>query len=439
MSPRSWPHREIAAFLLIPVLILAAVAAATVFASERIARANALAEAERTAMRIAQVLVAPVIADALDGVPGRWQELERILATRMSDGSIATVVVWSATGEIVFASEPELVGRRLPPSEELLTALAGTALASVDEEPETAYEGEGDRGPMVEVYVPLTVRGESMAVETYFSADGIDRQAALLRGEIVPVAVGALVLLQIVQVPFVLSLTRRVRRHENERAVLMALGITASERERRAIAADLHDGPVQDLAGISYALSSLRSTVPADRQETVDRLVGAVRHALHSLRRLMIEIYPPDLSGPGLAVSIDDLAGPLRARGVAVDLDVRPPVELSPEAAAVIYRTAKEALVNVAKHAAARRVWISLEETEHRGAAAVRLEVSDDGVGFPETGVDGRSDGHLGLLVLTDRVVDLGGTVDLGKRLDGGAVVTAVVPLSHAGRRISTE
>jgi signal transduction histidine kinase len=209
----------------------------------------------------------------------------------------------------------------------------------------------------------------------------------------------------------------------------MSLSLTASERERRAIAADVHDGPVQDLAGISYALGALRATVPPERQDTVERLAVAVRNALQSLRRLMTDIYPPDLSGPGLAMALKDLAEPLQAQGLVVSLDVESPPELSPEAAAAIYRTAKEALVNVAKHAEASRVWVCLERTEHDGQPAALLEIADDGVGFPETGTDRRREGHLGLRVLVDRIEDLGGTVELGKRLSGGAVLTAIIPL----------
>jgi signal transduction histidine kinase len=146
----------------------------------------------------------------------------------------------------------------------------------------------------------------------------------------------------------------------------------------------------------------------------------------------MTDIYPPDLSGPGLVVAIEDLVEPLRAQGLVVSLDVEPPPELSPEAAAVIYRTAKEALVNVANHAEAQHVWICLEQTHHEHGPAVRLEIADDGVGFPDSGTDRRREGHVGLRVLVDRVVDLGGTVELGKRLSGGAVVTALIPLHHA-------
>ncbi|MGY1640005.1 sensor histidine kinase [Geodermatophilus sp. SYSU D00703] len=421
------PRRELAAFCATALLVLLAVSAGTIWLSERIARANALAEAERSADRLGQLLIAPVLADALAGVDGRWEELDRDVQNRMSDGSVTRMVVWRPTGEIVYASEPGLQGRVIGPSDELLAAVGGETVSSVDEAPETAPEAEA----LLEVYTPLEVRGERLAFEAYFAYEGIDRQAALLRGEIIPMAIGALVLLQVVQIPIATSLARRVRRQETERAALMQRHVEASERERRAIAADVHDGPVQDLAGVSYALSALRGSLPEERRPTVDRLVGAVRHAVQSLRRLMVDIYPPDLSGPGLGAAISDVAEPLRAEGVEVLMDAAPLPEMTPDATAVLYRTAKEALANVAKHAKAQHTWITLEETELHGGQAVRLEIADDGVGFPDDGTDRREEGHLGLTLLRDRVVDLGGTVTLAERRGGGALLTAVVPVAH--------
>jgi signal transduction histidine kinase len=310
----------------------------------------------------------------------------------------------------------------------VLAAIGGDTVAEVDERPETAADGEPQT--LLEVYTPLTGPGEQLAFEAYFAYDGIARQAARLRGQIIPMAIGALVVLQLVQVPIATSLARRVRRQEAERTALVQRNVEASDRERRAIAADVHDGPVQDLAGVSYALSALRGSLPEDRQPTVDKLVGAIRHAVQSLRRLMVDIYPPDLSGPGLGVAISDSAEPLRAVGIEVLIDAAPLPETPPDVTAAIYRTAKEALANVAHHAQAKRTWITLEETSLRGTPAVRLEVADDGVGFPAS-TDKRAEGHLGLALLRDRVVDLGGTVTLGDRLGGGALLTAVLPLHH--------
>ncbi|MGY1634277.1 sensor histidine kinase [Geodermatophilus sp. SYSU D01186] len=419
-------RRELAAFCATALLALLVVSAGTVWLSERIARTNALAEAERGAERLGSLLVAPVLTDALAGVPGRWSELDRDVRNRMSDGSVTKMVVWRADGEILYASDPTLIGRDIEPSGELRAALDGETVSDVDESPET-----GGEGALLEVYTPLQVPGEHLAFEAYFAYEGIDRQAALLRGEIIPMAIGALVLLQVVQIPIAVSLARRVRRQQAERAALMQRSVEASDRERRAIAADVHDGPVQDLAGVSYALSALRSSLPEDRQPTVDKLVGAVRHAVQSLRRLMVDIYPPDLSGSGLGAAISDAAEPLRAEGVTVLMDAAPLPDLTSDAAAALYRTAKEALANVAHHAGATHAWITLEETQLAGSPSVRLEIADDGVGFPAGGTDRRHEGHLGLSLLRDRVVDLGGTVVLGERDGGGAVLTAVVPASH--------
>ena len=420
--------RELAAFCATALLVLIAVSAGTVWLSERIARANALEEAERTAQRLAQFLIEPALAEAPAGAPGRFDELDRAAENRMSDGSVVRMVVWRATGEVVWATEPELVGRDLGPSEGVLAAIGGDTVAEVDERPETAAGGEPRT--LLEVYTPLAGPGEQLAFEAYFAYDGIARQAARLRGQIIPMAIGALVVLQLVQVPIATSLARRVRRQEAERTALVQRNVEASDRERRAIAADVHDGPVQDLAGVSYALSALRGSLPEERQPTVDKLVGAVRHAVQSLRRLMIDIYPPDLSGPGLGVAISDSAEPLRAAGIEVLIDAAPLPETPPDVTAAIYRTAKEALANVAHHAQAKRTWITLEETSLRGTPAVRLEVADDGVGFPAS-TDKRAEGHLGLALLRDRVVDLGGTVTLGDRLGSGALLTAVLPLHH--------
>jgi signal transduction histidine kinase len=412
----------------VAALVLIAVSAGTVVASEPIARADALADAERTSGRLGQLLIAPLLTDVLRGVPGAFEDLDRVAQNRMSDGSVTSMVVWDAEGRVLYATHEELVGERYDPSPELLAAVGGRVMAEVDEAPETAYEGVSP-GPMVEVYTPITADGRSLAFEAYFSYDRIEREAAHLRWQILPVAIGALVALQVVQIPIAMSLARRVRRSEAARAELMGRALTDSDRERRAVAADLHDGPVQDLAGVSYALSALRTSLPAEQQPTADRLVGAVRHAVGSLRRLMVDIYPPDLSGAGLGVALGDLAEPLRSRGLTVSMDTGPLPELSPASAAAVYRTAKETLANVAAHAAASVVWVRLEQTGSPERPAVLLEVADNGVGFPDTGIDRRSEGHLGLRLVHDRVTDLGGQVTFGDRPGGGAVVTAVLPV----------
>ncbi len=427
---RTWTRAELVAFVVVPLLVLVAVSLTTVLLSERIARDNALAQAEKVATRFAELMLAPLIEDALDGEPGGFSELRERVDDRLTDGSITFLVIWSTDGEVLFSSAEETIGEVYEPSPDLRAAARGVTVSEVDEEPEASYEGRV-AGPMVEVYVPVDLDEDRVIVEAYFSYDGIEEGAASLRRDLIPLAVGALVVLQLVQLPIATSLARRVRRQETERAELMARTLTASERERRAIAADVHDGPVQDLAGVSYALSALRTSVAPDRQATVDRLVGAVRNAVHSLRGLMIDLYPPDLRSSGLEPALEDLVEPLRAEGLTAVVRTEPLPEMSPNSAAVLYRTAKELLANVGRHAAATHVWIDVEPVEHAGEPAILLKVNDDGVGFPAAGTDRRSEGHLGLQFLADRVRDSGGTLELGDRPGGGACVIAVIPAGH--------
>src|SRR3712207_6460174 len=90
--PTAW-GRELVAFCAIALLVLLAVSAGTVWLSERIARANALEEAERTAQRLGQFLIEPALAEVPAGTPGRFDELDRAAENRMSDGSVVRMVV----------------------------------------------------------------------------------------------------------------------------------------------------------------------------------------------------------------------------------------------------------------------------------------------------------------------------------------------------------
>jgi two-component system, NarL family, sensor kinase len=423
------PKRPLAIFVLSALLVSAAVATATVLISGNIARSSAVAEAERVAVRLADLLVTPLLHDALAGDAASWAELDRDLGHRMSDGSIVSVVVWTADGQVLWSTIDELEGQQFPVSEDLERALAGETVAALDEDPEALYDFAS--GPVLEVYVPIDIDGTPYVVETYLPADTIDEQASLLRGEIVPLAVGALVVLQLVQLPIAASMSRRARQHEAERLSLMARALTASDRERRAIAGDVHDGPVQDLAGVSYALAALRPSIAEDRRPVVDRLTTTVQHAVASLRRLMVDIYPPDLSGTSLGPALDDLGVRLREAGTEVSVTADQLPGLHPEYAAVLYRTAKEAMANVSRHAGAQHVWVDVSCVKHGDDDAVLLTVADDGVGYEAlpVDVDGSSDGHLGLRLVRERIEDLDGEVRIESRADGGTVLTAVVPL----------
>src|SRR3954454_2389505 len=94
------PRGALLAFLVVPIVVLVAVAGGTVLLSERVARPNALAEVERSTERMARFLVEPLVEEALADTPGRWEELDRDVGNRLRDRSIDSVVVWTATGKV---------------------------------------------------------------------------------------------------------------------------------------------------------------------------------------------------------------------------------------------------------------------------------------------------------------------------------------------------
>ncbi len=424
-STGSSSRRALTAFVALGLVVLVVVAAAAVVLSEIIARRSALDEAAGTTSRFSRLTVAPLLEGALAGVPEDRENLDRLVAVRLRDGSLRSVVVWDRSGTVVYSTDASLVGARPTTGEEFDRALAGETVADVDTDPETGQHGAGGR-PLVEVYTPLPVAGDDLVLEAYYSYAGVEAQTRLLREQIVLVAVGGMVLLQLVQIPIAASMARRIRRHEQARVDLADRVLAESDRERRTIAADLHDGPVQELAGIAYTLGALRMTGGQLSPEVLDQLDTSVGSTLAELRRLMVEAHPPDADVDGLRQAVSALATAPGAPGTVVDVEVDDLPDLPPATAAVLLRAARELVSNALRHAGAEQVDVRLAAVGDE----VHLTVEDDGVGLPDTGTDRRAEGHLGLRLVVERARDAGGRTVLGGRRGGGTSVLVALPLA---------
>jgi two-component system, NarL family, sensor kinase len=361
----------------------------------------------------------------------------RVSGARRNDGRLHIRPVSDHTASTIIRIPPAVYSTRwycaMAADSRLIPKVIGTSTAARE-----ATEQPGDtEGPgYVEVYVPFKQPGApTLAFEAYYDYARVDQLSDSLFWYLIPLVLVPLVVLQLIQVPIAGSLAGRVRRHEEERADLLERSLMASDRERIRIASDLHDGPIQDLAGIGYALDAVEPSVP-DRHRTLMRTVQTtVRHAIDSLRRLMVDVYPPDLDAGELPGAIADLAVPLRDNGVEVALDLDPMPDMDNEAVTTLYRVAREALANVAAHAQAGRVQICLRVDEDDTAdlsGTVRLTIVDDGVGLDPDRTDRRDEGHLGLRLLKDRVENLGGTWRVAPGPSGGTRVTATLPLGPA-------
>jgi signal transduction histidine kinase len=227
-----------------------------------------------------------------------------------------------------------------------------------------------------------------------------------------------------VTTPLMVLLTRRAARAGQERERLLQAAVQASDDERLRIARDLHDGVVQDLAGSSYALStvSTRSGVPGPLADELEDVSRSLRTSMRALRSLLVEIYPPDLHTEGLAAALTDLVAPVAAAGILVDLDVSGDETASETAVALAWRVAQESVRNVARHANASRMSV----TVRREGDQLLLEVVDDGIGFDPEGA--RGSGHLGLRGLDSLAHDAGGTVAVTSAAGAGTTVHLEVP-----------
>ena len=418
--------RRMVVFLGVPLIVLVAVSVASAVLTQRLSRSEALDQAKESGRGLSKFVIAPVLGRVLDGAPGAREELDRRVQDRLGGGLMQGVLIWRPPGQIVYTSSPGL-DATTPGATRRLRAAAehGRSSAILDSPPTTGGAAEGDL--RVEVYTPLSVAGSTVAVETFLRSEGVEEDAALLFNRVVLVTVGGLVVLQLVQVPLGLSLFRRVRRQDAERADLLARSLTASDQERRAIAADVHDGPVQDLAGVGYALGSLQSTGPPETRSELGELVTAVRDAVARLRRLMVDVYPPDLSPGALDRALTDLAETVRSTGTHVTLEVEPVPEVSSSGTAVLYRTAKEALSEEWCAATAHDAWVRYWRSTLRGRPAVRLEVGHDCVLPPPGSGAPRGNPEEALRLIRAQIADLGGTLHVitaGQR----TVLTAVLP-----------
>lgn len=225
------------------------------------------------------------------------------------------------------------------------------------------------------------------------------------------------------------------KRHEEDRVDLLRKEAEASERERTKIAGELHDGVVQNLAGLAFALSAEASQIKAQpgsldaREELIDlleRSATETRGAMKDLRTLIIELAPPTLRREGLQAALIEVLADIKRKGTDTTLDLPPNLRLRKDRAALIFRVANEVLRNVAAHSQAQNV--SVELTTEDGSAILCIE--DDGKGFSAADVARRrAEHHLGTSAIVDLAEEAGGTLTIDSEPGRGTLVVLTLPI----------
>lgn len=205
--------------------------------------------------------------------------------------------------------------------------------------------------------------------------------------------------------------------------------IAAGDRERAALARELHDSTAQHLAALQLQLAAAaRDATDPDLAERLSDARDAAASTLEEVRELSHSVHPAVLDSLGLEAALRRLARDAsHGNGIDIDVDVETaPGPVAPNVAGVLYRVAQEAVRNAVRHARPSHVHITLS----RSASSVTLEVHDDGIGFDLDTAELRRKG-MGLLSMRERAALIDGTVDIRTAEGDGTTVVAVVPLEQ--------
>jgi PAS domain S-box-containing protein len=227
----------------------------------------------------------------------------------------------------------------------------------------------------------------------------------------------------------VMDITER-KQMEAELAEVQRRLMEGREAERLHLAQELHDGPLQDLIGISYRLAELAEGLPDEAG--VGQMVAAqatLQQVLRMLRAISGELRPPALAPFGLEKAIRSHAEDFQRQHpeLKIRFELMPDGQALPEQVRLaLFRIYQQALNNVVRHAQASLVSIRFE----LDAQQTRLEIQDDGRGFevPKRWIELVRRGHLGLVGIVERAEAIGGRLEVVSTPGEGSLVRVIVP-----------
>lgn len=380
------------AFVVSGAVATIALGLAGVLLIQRTGRSEAIRDAKGLSRFAGEGIVAPVLTDAvLQGQPAALAALDRVVRSHVLEGAIVRVKIWSPTGRIVYSDSAALIGETYPLGDEEQARLkAGGVAAEVSDlsKPENRLDRHWDK--LLEVYLPIRTRtGSPVLFETYSLYRSVAASGQRVWREFAPAIIGGLLLLELLQVPLAVRLSRQLRQGQRDREALLQRAIQASDLERRRIARDLHDGPCRTSPESPTRSPRPRRRPPTRRRRAPSsRAHAATRRSVRQLRGLLVELYPPDLQRAGLVAALTDALAPFPARA-------RHGVARCPGAS---------------RPPAGGNAWISVRDNERGSdpAAATRQ--------------------RFGLRLLRDLVGDAGGRFELESAPGAGTFLRVEVP-----------
>src|SRR4051812_11191359 len=243
---------------------------------QRTGRSEAIRDAKHETQLAGRGIVVPQLTDGvLAGRPAALAALDATVRRDVIRPPVVRVKIWDASGRILYSDEPRLIGSTYSLGSEELEALrsGGTDAEITDlSRPENRFERPQRK--LLEVYEGVrTPSGRKVLFEDYLAYSSVAASGRRLWSAFAPALLLTLLALGLAQIPLAWSLARRVRRGAYR-------ALEASELERRRIARDLHDGVVQNLAGVSYSLSAAARRIDGEPAAMVEQAAEETRESI---------------------------------------------------------------------------------------------------------------------------------------------------------------
>jgi two-component system NarL family sensor kinase len=422
----------VARFALAGLVALAIVGVVSFLIMRDTGTSEALKNARGLTRIVGTGIVEPNISEGLlEGKPAAIARFNRLVERRVLLAPIERVKLWTPAGRLVYSDEARLIGERYKLGrDDLATFHTGAVESDISDLSRPENRFERGKGELLEVYMPLHgPAGQPLLFEAYQQFDSIAASGEDIWLAFAPALVAALIVLELVQLPLASSMARRIRRDSKEREALLQKAVDASDEERRRIAGDLHDGVVQEIAGLSFSLAAAAERNPqtdSGSAEDLRRGAAQARQGLRQLRSLLVDIYPPRLRDAGLAAAVKDLASQSAGRGVDTEVDIPSDLRLAPDQEAALFRIAREAIRNSVKHSGASRLTVRASQSNGH----VVLTVEDDGAGFAADNGGAVREGHLGMDLMQQLARDTGSTLQIDSVPGRGTLVRFEAPVA---------
>jgi signal transduction histidine kinase len=216
---------------------------------------------------------------------------------------------------------------------------------------------------------------------------------------------------------------------DDERERLVERIITAEQDERRRLALFLHDGPVQNLAGIALMLDAAVQAIDDDRPDAARAIMASAlerhRETIRSLRDLSFNIEPVVLRDQGVGAAVGELANQLgMEHRVQIEVDVASAARLGEKEQVGLYQIVRESLNQAVRRGPPSKISVTIQETQ---GGQIETIVADNGTGERRTAA---------LAAIGERASTLNGRFSVEQGADGGTAIRVVLP-PYAGRPAS--